>query len=224
MRETTWRNWALLPVLLAAVVWVPGALAGDADWVEINRWQGNGIRQTEPFWLLGESWVLKYKHSDGVSVDLYNLDGTKVGPVLESSSGIPGTAFRKEQGAHFLRISGAGTWEVVSQLFVLPGEKWQLSQMAGAARVPARRLAVWVGETGQDSFDVELPPGHWRVLLTQEGAGAVETVLKNSTGEVLFGTILRAPGKLEGWGYKPGRHTLKVHAEEAPWKLELFGE
>ena len=31
-------------------------------------------------------------------------------------------------------------------------------------------------------------------------------------------------GTADGWGYKPGRYGLKVHAEDAAWKIELFGE
>ena len=215
---------AALAALTVAMAWISGALAQDPDWVELNHWQGNGIRQTQPFWLLGSSWVLKYQHSDGVSVDLYNLDGEKVGPVMESTGGTSGTAFRKGQGAHFLRVSGAGTWNVVSQVFVTPADKWQLSQLTGELKPPMKRLAVWTGETGQEFYEPDLPPGRWRLVFTLEGAGAAEAVLKDAAGQVVFGTIQRQPGIAEGWGYKPGRYGLKVHAEDASWKVELFGE
>lgn len=223
MRNKMWKLVALAVLTLAAV-WTSGAVAQDADWVELNHWQGNGIRQTQPFWLLGSSWVLKYQHSDGVSVDLYNLDGEKVGPVFESTAGVPGTAFRKGLGAHFLRVSGAGTWNVVSQVLVSPADKWQLSRLTGELKPPMKRLAVWTGEAGQEFYEPDLPPGRWRLVFTLEGAGAAEAVLKDAAGQVVFGTILRQSGTAEGWGYKPGRYGLKVHAEDASWKVELFGE
>ena len=144
MRNKMWKS-AALAVLAWSTVWTLGASAGDADWVELNHWQGNGVRQTQPFWLLGDSWVLKYQPSDGMSVDLYNLNGEKVGPVMESTGGTSGTAFRKGQGAHFLRVAGAGTWNVVSQVFVSPADKWQLSRLTGELKPPLKRLAVWTG-------------------------------------------------------------------------------
>ena len=85
-------------------------------------------------------------------------------------------------------------------------------------------LAVWTGETGQEFYEPDLPSGPWRLVFTLEGAGAAEAVLKDAAGQVVFGTILREPGTAEGWGYKPGRYGLKVHAENAAWKVELFGE
>ncbi|MEI8078054.1 MAG: hypothetical protein WCH61_00310 [bacterium] len=223
LHQSKWQPIALWVVALATV-WPTGAVAQDADWVELNHWQGNGSRQTQPFWLLGSSWVLKYQHSDGMSVDLYNLAGEKVGPVFASTSGLPGTAFRHGQGVHFLRISGAGTWNVVSQVLVSPADKWQLSQLTAELKPPMTRLAVWTGETGQEFYEPDLPPGPWRLVFTLEGAGGAETVLKDAAGQVVFGTILRQPGTAEGWGYKPGRYGLKVHAENAAWKVELFGE
>ena len=223
MRNKMWKS-AALAVLAWSTVWTLGASAGDADWVELNHWQGNGVRQTQPFWLLGDSWVLKYQHSDGMSVDLYNLNGEKVGPVMESTGGTSGTAFRKGQGAHFLRVAGAGTWNVVSQVFVSPADKWQLSRLTGELKPPLKRLAVWTGDSGQEFYEPDLPPGPWRLVFTLAGAGAAEAVLKDAAGQVVFGTILRQPGTADGWGYKPGRYGLKVHAEDAAWKIELFGE
>ena len=218
-------------LLAAAAGWIAMfgtvASAQAPRWVEANTWKGFGTRQTETFFVNGESWVIKHKHNgNGIfQISLYDDKGKLLDVPVNLSSSIPGIAYLKGRGARFLQISAESDWEVTVDQFVTKVEEWNLVQAARSYPRPEKKQAVWTGEAGTETFSFTTPKGNWKVIATAESGGNLRVQVKDSGG--LIECDLRnnqEAGSSESWGHKAGTFSLTVTAQNTAWKVELLGE
>lgn len=222
----------LLVMLAVACAWLPGfipsASAQEARWVESNSWKGNGTRQTEVFWLNGDRYALKHRHTgDGLfQVAMYDEQGRLVDVPVNVSTTVPGMSYLKGRGARYLLVSATeGNWEVTIDQYVSATEEWHLLQLLRKVLPPPKKVAVWVGDDGRIEHEFTIAKGDWKVVATNDNGGRLEVMVKEKEkGMLELATTSAKAETFESWGHRSGTFVLTVKSTEARWKIEILGE
>lgn len=83
------------------------------EWSQIIRWQGSGIKTTEPFKIKGSMWRIKWQNlSQVLQIYVYRLNGDLVTLPVNTLEKGQDISYIYEKGEFYLTINAMGKWVI----------------------------------------------------------------------------------------------------------------
>lgn len=206
------------------------ALARDAGprWVETARWSGSGTVYTEPFYVAGMRWRVKFYPDGPPPFDIHVCDAA-ANPVAKAAvaeRALPGwRTFGDDPGYRILKIVGPHVqWTVTIEQLMTVREQWRLDRQQKKHVPVYKQIGVWSGEgpSAPVRFEVPIQDAPWRVVVQNEESGRLGVVLRAADGDKAVEANLQRAGTVESWGYGAGEYTLEVGEAETAWTVRLY--
>ncbi|MFW6367318.1 MAG: hypothetical protein ACOC0L_01485 [bacterium] len=220
-------------ITVCAIVWIGAVIpARGRDvgprWIETARWRGNGSVYTEPFYIAGERWRVKF-YPEGTPPFHINVCDATAKPVAEAAVAeelLPGwRTFSDEPGYRILRILGSQvSWTVTVEQRMTVQDQWTL---AGKQKdhVPVySQTGVWSGEGPAEPvrFKVPVEDAPWRMVVQNEESGRLDVTLRDASGNEVVAAEMEQAGAVESWGYAAGEFTLEIGAGDTAWTVRMY--
>lgn len=220
-------------ITVFAVVWIGAvfpARGKDAGprWIETARWRGSGSVYTEPFYIAGERWRVKF-YPEGTPPFHINVCDATAKPVAEAAVAeepLPGwRTFGDEPGYRILRIHGPQVnWTVTVEQRMTVHDQWTLARKQKDHVPVYSQTGVWSGEGPAETvrFKVPVEDAPWRMVVQNEERGRLDVTLRDASGNEVVAAELQRAGAVESWGYAAGEYTLEVGSGDTAWTVRTY--
>jgi len=219
-----------LCILLVAIC---GAMASAqaSRWVEVARWSGCGMLQTQELPFIGEEWKVKYtsKSQSPCTVEMLDKSGTPIATLLnyKNLQG-PWTAsgdITPSMAKAYLKIDGNKYgWTLVLEQYVDDIAGFNIHKFK-KENSKYEAYGAWTGEGGDEiSIPVNIPSKNWRLTMNAFEPGCLFVEAHDAAGNCLLNNFIINAGTAFSWFHQEGDFVIKASSIATPWTMtiELF--